>query len=346
MTAAILGNRFLASRDRPVWWDSPTKKAGRLGEGEQLTAIEGLQRIGEPVVTLEPLYAELSNLNPTYNRITLPERAIVRHPIAEDNEFRSFGVVGPDYSLITAGEAARLWDAKIGKFIETEFFMLEGRALVISCVLPRSAVKGEEVERFLVLANYTDGATASLAMVTTVCPVCQNTVLAGERLAAEHYRIVHDSTARDRMAQWLTGMYERATRGAAAVDEAMAVLAATRVTGAGAKTVLEAAYPYPSEPRRDAPAEVIRDREERASKLRETMDLRRLTALDLFQGAGTGMDLESRKGTMWGLVNAVVEVEDYRRGGSDLQAATSALLGSRAATKARAFDAALEFSRN
>lgn len=342
MTAAIFGNRFLAPRARSVWH----LHGNRFDDDERLTAVQGLQRLGEPVVTLEPITVELGNLSRDYNRIVLPERAIIRHPIDEDREFRSFGVVGPDYSLITAGEAARLWDGKIGKPIETEFFMLEGRALVISCVLPKSAVKGEEVERFLVLANYTDGATASLAMVTTVCPVCQNTVLAGERLAAEHYRIVHDSTARDRMAQWLTGLYERATRGAAAVDAAMAVLAETRVTGAGAKLVLEAAYPYPGEPRRDAPEDVIRARSERVQQLRETMDVRRLAALELLQGAGTGMDLASRKGSMWGLVNAVVEVEDYRRGGSDLQAATSSLLGSRAATKARAFDAALEFSRN
>ena len=58
------------------------------------------------------------------------------------------------------------------------------------------------------------------------------------------------------------------------------------------------------------------------------------------------MDSEACKGTVWGLYNAVVECEDYRRGGSEKSRATSAVIGDRAVTKQRAFDVALTLCTN
>jgi hypothetical protein len=72
---------------------------------------------------------------------------------------------------------------------------------------------------------------------------------------------------------------------------------------------------------------------------------RRAAALGLFAGAGTGMDSQASRGTMWGLYNAIVELENFREGGSDEQAATEVLIGDRAAVMQRAFSRALELSR-
>ena len=74
----------------------------------------------------------------------------------------------------------------------------------------------------------------------------------------------------------------------------------------------------------------------------------RRAAFDLFDGAGRGMDVPAANHTGWGFVQAVTEVEDYRRGspiggetfgiGRDSE---SALFGARARAKERAMSVAL-----
>ncbi|MBI2323138.1 MAG: hypothetical protein HYU88_13845 [Chloroflexi bacterium] len=54
------------------------------------------------------------------------------------------------------------------------------------------------------------------------------------------------------------------------------------------------------------------------------------------------MNHEACKSTHWGLFQAIMELEDFRNGGTDIGAATSALAGDRAAAKERAFDLSLE----
>jgi hypothetical protein len=72
---------------------------------------------------------------------------------------------------------------------------------------------------------------------------------------------------------------------------------------------------------------------------------RREAALDLFNGAGTGMDTPAAKGTLWGVWNAIVETEDRRKGrpgpDQDANIAFENLFGLRAKAKERGFDAAM-----
>lgn len=236
MAHRILGERFYAKRGQPVWHG-----LGERGDVDE-SAQSVMTRIADYDVTVEPLYTEIGG-----QRIEVPERVVMRHPVTEDNQYRSFGVVGKDFQMLTPQFIASIWDEHVGRPVET-----------------------------------------------------------------------------------------------------MELLATTRATGDLVRPVLFAAWPSPTPPppREDCPPEVFTQRFEKYEADVQIVQERRITALDLFRGDGTGMGLDSRKGTMWGVYQAVAELEQYRRGGNDQSAATSMLVGSRGATVQRAFDAALEACRS
>lgn len=79
----------------------------------------------------------------------------------------------------------------------------------------------------------------------------------------------------------------------------------------------------------------------------------RSAVISLFEGEGRGMRSRAANHTAWGFVNAVVELEDHRRGSpvGSMQFrrrrdAESALFGSRAAAKERAMTEALRMIQN
>jgi hypothetical protein len=77
----------------------------------------------------------------------------------------------------------------------------------------------------------------------------------------------------------------------------------------------------------------------------------RSAGFDLFNGAGTGMSLPAANHTAWGFLQAVTEMEDYRRGSpigglafGRTRDSESALFGGRARAKDRAMVEALSMA--
>jgi hypothetical protein len=68
---------------------------------------------------------------------------------------------------------------------------------------------------------------------------------------------------------------------------------------------------------------------------------RRRAELGLFNGEGTGMGSVAARGTLWGLFNAVAELENYRDDDTRDTAAYSVLFGARGAAIAHTYSAAL-----
>lgn len=336
MAHRILGDRFYAQRGEYVWHPK-----GIRGDGTDQTAREMASQIADYEVSIEPCYTEING-----SRIELPERVVMRHPVPEDDQYRSFGVVGTDFKMITPSLMAAIWDEHVSRPIHTMGVLREGRAIFMSTKLQSVGVRGEEVILFLTNVNWMEAGNANLAMLTGICPVCDNTVRAGEEVATEKLRILHDSNLIERTIEWLGGIVQRAEYKMPAFHEAMQLLANTDVNRDKAATVLSAAYPTPPAPSGDCPPGVFTERMEKYTANIRLVEEKRVTAIDLFKGEGTGMNLESRKGTVWGLYQAIAELEQYRRGGSDDQAATSMLVGVRGTTIQRAFDAALEVCRN
>lgn len=333
----IFNERFISLRV-PAWH--------HLGEvhADEIGARESLQRIGgQPRVTLEPIYAEIGD-----KRMALPQRSILRHPTSGDAEYVHFGIVGPRYELLTLGDVANIWDAVVGKPIETMGILQRGANAFLTSKLPAIDIKGDEVERYIGVTTPLDGMRVATAEEWDVRAVCQNTLNAAQAQALSTCRVIHDKEAKGRIARWLGEAYEQAESNVAVVKEAFELLAATQVTGAQVQSILETVYPEVGV-RLDTTLskEVVERRIQLAEAHNRRQMKYRSAARELFEGMGTGIDTPAAKGTAWGLANMVVEVADFRRANNRAgkteatQVAEATMFGNRASEKQRAFDACL-----
>lgn len=335
MAANIFGNRFVDNRE-PAWH--------RLGLviTEPLSAVAAFKRMGQYEVDLSPIVIPAHGSRE--GEILMHQNAIVRSPTEDDPTHRVFGTVSEDYVLIQPIEFCQIWDEHVGEPIETIGALGLGETLFLSTKLPSFDVKGDQVDNYLVSASPMTGGDAAEGRVTPVRPVCQNTLILGGIRATERYRILHTEGAKDRLANWLSEIHDRALERSEAIKAAFNILAKHRVSNYQTTKVLERAYPFPSKPKLDAPDDVLTAREEHWEYLVSGAKTRRAAAKELFDGHGQGSEVEAAAGTAWGLYNAVVELEDYRRGRGIESISKDALYGERAKAKARAFEACLGFA--
>lgn len=330
MAHEIFGERFLSHR-APAWH--------RLGTivHEPVGAEDGFQRIGTYTVVDEPVYRRL----PSGAFAPLPYRALVRTATA-DAEEQVFNVVGKDYELIDPLDFCRLWDERVGQPVETLGALREGRQLFITTRLPSLSIKGDELDTYLIALNGMDGAHGCRVMIAPVRVVCANTLSLSDQLATERYTISHTAGARARFGDWLEAVHTNARVKLDTLREVFDILAGRRIDAAERNQILYAAYPEPEPPHPDLPPARRERAEARYTYLRAQAERRRDAADAIWQGDGTGMQHPAMAGTAWGLYNAIVELEDYRRGNGAESAGASALVGKRAQAKTRAFAACLE----
>jgi phage/plasmid-like protein (TIGR03299 family) len=186
----------------------------------------------------------------------------------------------------------------------------------------------DQVNGYLLLATSCDGTLATTATPTTVRVVCNNTLTVALDGTTRAIKVPHntrfDSKAVKKqlgiaVSQWDDFMYrmralaERKVQWHEALGFFMNVLCETSPTG--------------------ALPEVLPN--ERA--LRKVQEL--------YEGRGRGSNLESARGTAWGLLNAVTEFVDHeRRARSTEYRLDSAWFGQGAQIKQRALDAALRLA--
>ncbi|ATG88323.1 DUF932 domain-containing protein [Methylomonas koyamae] len=192
-----------------------------------------------------------------------------------------------------------------------------------------AALKGSDlIHGYLLLATSCDGTLATTATPTTIRVVCNNTLTIAVKGATQAIKVPH-STKFDAQAvkqqlgiavsQWDTFMYR------------MRTLAERKVKSHEAMNYfLRVLCDTPS-----ANGEPVTLSNERALKKVQS----------LYEGAGHGADLESAKGTAWGLLNAVTEYVDHeKRARSTESRLDSAWFGQGANLKQRALDTALQLA--
>lgn len=190
-----------------------------------------------------------------------------------------------------------------------------------------AALKGNDlVHGYLLLATSCDGTLATTATPTTIRVVCNNTLTIAVNGATQAIKVPH-STKFDAQAvkqqlgvavsQWDAFMYrmrtlsERKVKTHEAMNYFLKVLCDTSPTSPG------------------EPATLVNERA--------------LTKVQsLYDGQGRGAEMESAKGTAWGLLNAVTEYVDHeKRARSNEHRMDSAWFGQGATIKQKALDTAL-----
>jgi len=340
MTADLFGDRFYGGRGKAAWHNR-----GFVDDLEH-TANEAFDLVGRYNVMKLPLQTVATRQDGTH--IMTPAYGLIRPPVDEHGE-AYFGTVSDDYRLVTPQEQVDLWDEKVRRPVETLMALKDGKLFVITAKLPKFDIRGDEIENFLMLWNHLDGGTAAGANTSSVRVVCANTFAASVDASTQKARFVHDSWVLQRMARWMEDVVHVAEAKLPELAEAYDAMAAYGFTranpnaGKEVKHILQATYPqlpaYITDPLMTA--EQNQEREKRRASEIRIIDERRVQALELFKGAGTGINSKAAYGTAWGLYQSVVELEDWKGGSKGNQLAQSVLFGERAETKSRAFDATM-----
>jgi len=328
MAHNIFNERFYSFR-KPAWHG-----LGQIGENEQ-TATEVFNTMTPYIVTLEPVFTKIGNL-----KLELPNKVITRHPIPDDNAYRSFGIVGPDYTIVDPLRTCEIYDEATAKPVETLGVLGQGESLFITTKLPSFTISKngiiDDVDSYLLLHSpYGDGAIQ--VRVTPVRVVCQNTLIAAKAASTESFRIIHDQHVEERMAGWMTGIVDRATKKSEGLAQAFNLMADTLIDDEAAEDTLKRIYVDPKKPSYVPDQSVLERREKAYEATVKQNETFRENVLEVWNGRGTGMDNDLMKGTVWGLYNSVVEWEDYRPTSQDDSRQYNVLWGDRSLRKENAY---------
>jgi hypothetical protein len=268
---------------------------------QSIGAVDAFRQAGPYDVILSPSSA--------------PDRwDIRRKPTVADRRWITFDTVDQDYVLVPPDEITEIWDLKVQRHVETLGAVRRGRCLFITTKLPSFSVRGDAVDSYLILAHWMDASGTTEIFVAPVRVVCQNTLLMAHRRARHHIKLVQGADSRERLREHLGSIVGRGEREAQRMATVFERLADREASPSDISAVLEAAYPSNTAARR--------------------------AAQDLFNGEGAGMQVAAANGTLWGLYNAVAELENFRDDDTLKGAAYSVLFGARGATIQRAFSAA------
>lgn len=221
-------------------------------------------------------------------------KAIVR---ATDNSV--LGVVGKGYQPVQNREAFAFLDG-LGVSYHTAGSLKEGKHVWVLAQFGRSEiVKGDAVDKFLLLYNTHDGSRAIRALETHVRVVCANTAqMALSEGKGQGISIRHTVHVLDRLEK-AQEVLASARKRSQVFDEFARRLAKFRMTEKRWGEYSETLFPQVAED---------------ATKLGRTLrDNQRGKLTELFV-SGVGQDIKGVPGTGWAAYNATVEFANYFRG--------------------------------
>ena len=327
---------FYNRSDKPAW------HAYGVNDTAEHTAEGGLRRIceesGKPEpfeIIKQPLMVMMPGSD-TYEPSGY--YALVREPAPGHMLYETIGTpVSGDFESVGPLGIARLCDANILTAdlqpvpVETLGILGKGERMFVTYRLPSYDVRGDEVAMYLFYDSpFTNGISHG-GYTTGVRIVCQNTLNAALRNTVQQFTVTHTKGASELIAKWLGEMYQTSLVAAATLAEAYNILANKKVNKTQVKWIVEGTYPLPAEPREDS-ASARLPMEERLRSYEywknRTLAIRE-NVLNIYNGAGVGMDTPAVKGTAFGIYNAVSELETHARRHS-ANAVGSMINGSRA----------------
>jgi phage/plasmid-like protein (TIGR03299 family) len=193
--------------------------------------------------------------------------------------------------------------------------------------------KNDNILPYLVLTNNHSGKGSLQAFFTPIRVVCQNTLTFAINGAKNSVSIRHSGSLDERVreAQEVLGMAVKANEDFATKAD---ILSNTYVSEEGAKTFFEQTF---------FPKKTKEEMETLSKRSSNVID----TAMDLFEGKGMGSDMDTARGTAWGLYNTVTEYLDHKSStaiNSPEKALKSNFNGNGYTTKNRAWNQAMELA--
>lgn len=353
------GRYFVLDSARgPAW-----RKLGTLTHLRQ-TTVEAVRMVGIDAHHVDklPTFTVVAQGTPQQKVLRVPDQvALVRRPLGDDPDHRLLGTASEDYAIMQRLRLAEIleplsreWPVEsvglLGQHGETIFFALQAGV---------TDVAGDEIKDFFVLSDTQLPGTALRMMHTPVRTVCQNTYDAGVRAASLSFRIPHLSASFEQQTTLIVEMMARMRGVMLTSSQVFGKMAETPVTADETTKVVTYAYPDPPVPLKarvrlqletafgpgigdldDATREAMR-RYDAGMARAET---NRTQVAQLVERFNDEYPRAAR--TTWAVYNGVVEFADHRVGfrerESTRERGRSALFGSRADEKARAFTALTE----
>lgn len=226
------------------------------------------------------------------------------HVLFRSDTKDALGIVSSKFKIVQPKEVMGFFadlTGSAGFTMETAGTMFGGKRFWVLARTGQSAViksGADLVGQYLLLATAADGSLATTGRFTTVCVVCNNTLSQALTGKAKHevkisHRSIFDGAAmkdqlgieRDGFTAWANVMRELASDNVRN-DEAEQFVFQLLTKADWNKATVD---------------QIADARETRGYK----------TIMSLFEGAGKGATIVGRKGTKWGLLNAVTEYADY-----------------------------------
>lgn len=152
--------------------------------------------------------------------------------------------------------------------------------------------KEDVVEKFVLLTNSHDGSSPTIAKLTPIRVVCNNTLSAALKDAEQEVRIRHTATAEEKLreAHKILGLTNHLY---SQLSDIFNLFANKKVTDKEAKKFFEELMPNNKDAKHNTRKENIREK--------------------FFELYDSGIGSELHRGTVWGLYNAVTEYVDHEK---------------------------------
>lgn len=339
MAHELFDDRFVA-RGAPAWH--------RLGHvvstDETVMATDAYSR-APFIITKEALTTKIVNpLSGVETAMEIADAALMRWPTPDDQEYRFFGTVGPDYHHVGPDRLVEIVDAAVGRSIETYGALKMGSEMFVTYEMPGFDVRGDAHKNYLVLWAPWNGVNAYRVFTAPLRVVCNNTLMMAMGVAGEMLKISHDKNSEQRLSKWMTGMYERALIRNEKIESALDLMASKRVKPGQDDEIIERALPLPNRPRLTPDVETNEKRDAAWDIAAAAVTRKRSQVKVLWEGMGWGMDTRAAAGTFFGLYNAGVEALQYAPVKKEEVGAYDLLFGKKAQMGADIFSVAFDYA--
>lgn len=223
------------------------------------------------------------------------------HVLFRSDSKAPLGIVSPSYKIVQPGQILEFFRDLVegaGARLETAGTLYGGRRFWCMARLTGAedqVTEGDEMLGYLLGITSADGSLRTTFTETSVSVVCSNTAQMALAERGARITVGHRTEMTALKMKEIKERLAQAGKNFSVFMEAAKTLAKVRVSDEKAKTFVE---------------QLLRDQ-----KLISAADVEKAAGyrkiMDLFQGGLLGADLEGRKGTAWGLVNAVTEYVDH-----------------------------------